>query len=156
MPAAAVAELQRILSTTTDPDRLEAIAVLLEQQGYLIAAATVRAHAAALRARGAGGVVQKIETVIATPPGAAPPPAPASFAYKIKNTTEVPYILAKRYTGDANRWREILPLNPNMVVKQVKNKDGKVTTLVEPWYVGLVVNLPGPWLAQAMASRVAA
>jgi hypothetical protein len=157
MPAAAAAELQRLLSVTTDPDRLEAVAVLLDRSGYPIAAATVRAYAAALRARGGGAVLGKVETVLTTEVPPPPPALPASLDYRIKDQSEVPYILARRFTGDANRWREILPLNPTLKVVQKKDAAGKITTtLVEPWYPGLVVKLPGAWLAAALSQRAAA
>jgi hypothetical protein len=45
------------------------------------------------------------------------PAAPVSFPYTIKaDGSDWPYSLAKTYTGDGNRWKEILPLNPNLKV----------------------------------------
>jgi hypothetical protein len=131
--------------------------VLLERSGYPIAAATVRAYAAALRARGGGAVLGKVETVLTTDPPAVQPALPATFDYRIKDQSEVPYILARRFTGDANRWREILPINPTLKVVQKKDAAGKITvTLVEPWFPGMVIKLPGAWLATALSQRAAA
>lgn len=44
--------------------------------------------------------------------------------------------LAKHYTGDGMRWREIMPLNPKLKI---------VNGRPDPWYAGLVVKLPLDW-----------
>lgn len=65
--------------------------------------------------------------------------------------------LAKRFTGDANRWRELPSVNKrgigrytgtkDMVVQHIKDpKTGKIkTTLLNPFHSGLVINVPPGW-----------
>lgn len=65
-------------------------------------------------------------------------------SWRIKSG-DVPYKVAQKLTGDANRWREIPTVNPGMAVKTVNG----VTQLV-PWKVGNVVQLPPGWFPSAV------
>jgi hypothetical protein len=83
------------------------------------------------------------------PPGVSPDdgaymsdPSNPVFVYQIQATgVQTPYAIAKRYTGDGNRWREIMPINPRL--KEVKV--GTVTQVV-PWVPGTqMIWLPMAW-----------
>ncbi len=83
----------------------------------------------------------------ATPAGAAPAlPAPAAAApvsttYVIQKDDN-PSVLARRFTGDANRWRELRAANPTMTVD---NKTGNF----KYFPAGKTINLPASWVAGA-------
>jgi len=57
--------------------------------------------------------------------------------------------LAKWFTGDAGRWREILAVNPKMVPynEEVTDAQGNliVVTKIRPWIAGQVIQLPASW-----------
>jgi nucleoid-associated protein YgaU len=73
-----------------------------------------------------------------------PPPAATERTYTIK-AGDYPSGLAKRATGDAGRWREILPLNPALRVTQGKTPDGRDATYVVPWQPGQRIKVPAAW-----------
>jgi hypothetical protein len=52
--------------------------------------------------------------------------------------------LAKKMTGDANRWREILGVNP-----QLKTTGSGTAVQIVPWNVGQRITLPSSWLGTA-------
>lgn len=56
---------------------------------------------------------------------------------------DLPTTVAKHYTGDANRWKEILASNPELKPKPAP--DGSGATWVDGWNVGKVVVLPAAW-----------
>lgn len=85
--------------------------------------------------------------------------ASSVLPYKIKSG-DIPYQLAKKFTGDQNRWREIPGVNKVGMANYKGGKDMKVvqkvttdpktkkkttTTLLDPFYSGLEINLPGDW-----------
>lgn len=75
------------------------------------------------------------------PPGV---PAPAS-TYTIKSG-DTGVGLAKRATGDSNRWREILKANPTYkAVTAPSPTTGLPTTQIVPWNIGQVMNVPPGW-----------
>lgn len=166
-------QVEDLLVKETRPEVLEQVAAALEAKGYQAAAMALRAKAKTLKAAGATADVltQIVDVLQGKPPGTTPPPpaepvpapppakppaAPPAVAppaapttYRIK-AGDVPYLVAQRFTGNANRWKEIPAANPGMVVKQVTNpKTGKVTTLLDPWYAGLTINLPAGWAKPA-------
>lgn len=78
-------------------------------------------------------------------------------AYKVK-AGDTGSGLAKKFTGDLNRWREIVAVNHAKQGNYTQSKDMKVVqktttinkkkvpvTLIEPFYPGLMINLPGDW-----------
>lgn len=71
--------------------------------------------------------------------------------YTIREGDNASY-LAKHYTGDAGRWRELLTVNPGLVAYNepldiVDAKEGKpiVVTKIRPWLKGQVVQVPAGW-----------
>lgn len=89
------------------------------------------------------------------PPAPIPPPpnGPAPGGLHTLRDGETPFLLAKARTGDGNRWRELLPVNPDLEVRQTREPPleqggppGKViATHVVPWNAGQVVRLPAGW-----------
>ncbi len=53
--------------------------------------------------------------------------------------------IAKKVTGDGNRWREIIPVNPGMSTYTDKNG----ATQIKPWQIGQRISLPPSWLGSA-------
>ena len=70
--------------------------------------------------------------------GGAPPPASAKHTIVWGDTGSG---LAKRYTGNAGRWKEILAANPGMTTYT----DSGGATQIKPWQIGQVINLPPGW-----------
>lgn len=56
---------------------------------------------------------------------------------------DLPTTVAKHYTGDPGRWKEILGSNPELKPKPAP--DGSGATWVDGWNVGKVVLLPAAW-----------
>lgn len=73
-------------------------------------------------------------------PGPTTPPAPAPQTYVIKSG-DYASGMAKKRTGDAGRWREILAVNPEMSTYT----DSKGATQIRPWKVGQTIFLPPGW-----------
>lgn len=103
------------------PESLESMADTLESGGYPIAAKALRDRAAAIRMK------QELDDKEA---GGTP------FVIR---TGDLPYRLSQYYTGDANRWREILSVNSQLGM-HVTSKGW-----VEPWIVGSTILMPLSW-----------
>jgi hypothetical protein len=78
----------------------------------------------------------------------APAPAPTGATYVISATDGIgpkgPYGLAQAKTGKGDRWKELIPVNPQ------KKLNAKGTNFAH-WYVGEVINLPPQWLTGTAA-----
>lgn len=57
---------------------------------------------------------------------------------------ESPFAIAQKLTGNGNRWREILAVNPGLKVVQKGS-----TTLVQPFNPGQRITIPASWLGTA-------
>lgn len=134
MPADVVAMVNAALSDPNlSPEALDAMAAELDKDGFPIAAKALRDRAAAIRLKqqaqdqNAGGTPF---TIRATSQG---------------NAADLPFNVAKFYTGDGNRWREIPPVNSQlgMVIK-----DSQFGPIPDPWKAGLTVLLPLSWEAR--------
>lgn len=74
-------------------------------------------------------------------PGIPPvPPSPPVKTYNIKSG-DYGSGLAKKATGDANRWKELLKVNPEMTTYT----DSKGQTQIKPWAVGQKIIVPPGW-----------
>lgn len=60
-----------------------------------------------------------------------------------------PFAIAQKLTGQGNRWREILTVNPSL---KVTTKNG--TTLVTPFNPGQRITIPTSWLGTAAPANV--
>lgn len=129
---------------------LDLAAAAAAARGFRLAEKKFRVRAAQLRGPGGGPV---------TPPG--PPPVAARRTYVIR-AGDTAYGLSQRYTGDGNRWREILTANPSLKTVQVPHVTfdddsaghdadsggGSKTTYItqiRPWNPGQTINLPDGW-----------
>lgn len=74
------------------------------------------------------------------PPGPTTPPAGQLQTYVLKSG-DYASGMAKKRTGDAGRWREILAVNPEMSTYT----DSKGATQIKPWKVGQTIFLPPGW-----------
>ena len=111
-----------------DPLKLEMAAMAM--QGFFpAAAAALRARAALLRG---------------TPGGVAPPPPVASPSVYVIKSGDSASAIAKKFTGDGTRWKELLVSNPNLKAS-TENVNGTMTTLVKPFNPGQVLVLPVGW-----------
>lgn len=114
-----VAQMPAILAGTS-PEALEEAADALDRQGYHAEAEQCRARAKQLRAgQGAADMAR------------------GHSLFTIRSG-DIPSNMAKYYTGDAQRFRDIPPLNPGMQV--VHRGNG---TFLEPWRG--TVKLPLSW-----------
>ena len=138
------------LTTENDPAKLEGFASAIQAQ-YPIAAGLLMAKAQALR----------LSRPPAAPVPSAPAPAPASPAFPIPPpgvlpptpapvatggtytvlSGDFPIKIAKKLTGDPNRWHELIAANPN----KKTGKDGNFVSLLP----GEVLRLPLSWGAPA-------
>jgi hypothetical protein len=134
MPSDVVEMVNAALSDPNlDPAALDAMAAKLDAEGYPLAAKALRDRARALRLKQeladdkAGGTPF---TIRATPQG---------------DAADLPYNVARFYTGDGNRWREIVAVNSQlgMIVK-----DSQWGPIPDPWKAGLTVLLPLSWEAR--------
>lgn len=73
-----------------------------------------------------------------TPTESAEPKQPITYMIQ---AGDYPVGLAKRFTGDGNRWKEILPLNPKL---KRHPKSGNVTN----FHPGVVLVIPDSWGAK--------
>ena len=76
----------------------------------------------------------------ATPSPSAIPSGGSSNTFTVRSG-DVPYSVAKRLTGDANRWRELPAANPGMRVYS----DSAGRTQLSGWTVGATIRLPASW-----------
>ena len=134
MPSDVVEMINAALSDPNlSPEACEAMAGELEKAGYPSGARALRDRAKAIRLKRrlddekAGGTPFTIR------------------ATKQGNAADLPWNTAKHYTGDGNRWREIVPVNSQlgMIVK-----DTKVGAFPDPWRAGLTILLPLAWEAR--------
>ena len=73
-------------------------------------------------------------------PAAPNAPAPTAATHKIKSG-DTGRSVAKKYTNDPGRWREILDANEGMKTFTAANK----STQIKPWDIGQTINLPAGW-----------
>jgi len=87
-----------------------------------------------------------------TPPQVTPPTSPgATYTVKSGDTGSA---VANRFTGNANRWRELPAVNPGMRIVNIpdpSNPDQIAYQDLYPWRVGQVVNLPPSWTSSTPA-----
>jgi len=102
-------------------------------QGYPLAAAMANSEAAKRGATTPGPVPPVPPTM------PAPPVVTVDTPYRIRSG-DIPYYLARYYTGDGARTKEILAVNGEM---KAVTKDG--TTYYQPWNVGSIIRLPASW-----------
>lgn len=100
---------------------MEAAANEVEKQGYTRSAEALRKRAAEVRLA---------STVSNTTSGR---------TYTVRGS-ELPSQLAQWYTGDANRWRELVQTNPDLRIRKV----GEIEYLL-PWKSGMTITLPSTW-----------
>lgn len=77
------------------------------------------------------------EPALSVSPTEAPVTPKEHITYTIQHG-DYPVGLAKRFTGDGNRWREILPLNPQL---KRHSKTGNITN----FHPGVVIKVPDSW-----------
>jgi nucleoid-associated protein YgaU len=82
-----------------------------------------------------------------------PVPVPQAATYTLKSG-DTGFSLAKRFTGDGSRWKEILGANPELKTETVNvprqtaaHPEGEMvaTTFIKPWQPGQVIKVPGNW-----------
>lgn len=126
LPSDIVKEVNAALSDpNADPDGLDKMSQELAAAGFPVAAKALADRASAIRLKS-----RIADAKIGTP-------------YKIRATSgglaaDLPSFLAKYYTGDGNRWREIAPVN-GKIGMIVKNGN------LDPWKAGLNILLPLSW-----------
>lgn len=134
MPADVVEMVNAALSDPNmQPEALDKMGDELAKEGFPIAAKALHDRAAAIRLKRqmaddqAGGTPF---TIRATSQG---------------NAADLPFNVARFFTGDGNRWREIPPVNSalGMIVK-----DSPFGPIPDPWHAGLTVLLPLSWEAR--------
>ena len=85
---------------------------------------------------------------VAVPGVPAPIPTPTANTYVISSSDGIgpkgPYGLAQAKTGKGDRWKELIPVNP-------QKKLNATGTNFAHWYVGEVINLPPQWLTGTAA-----
>jgi nucleoid-associated protein YgaU len=85
----------------------------------------------------------------APPPVAQPPAAAATYVIKAGDT---PFGLAKRFTGQGSRFKELLPPNPELKVVDTRDDNGTIiATHYVPFNPGQVLKLPPTWPPTAPA-----
>lgn len=124
-----------LLLSSRDPDALEAAASVAQASGHPKTAALLRQRAEMLRDRH----TEPTDPMDPLDPTQPAPTKPQLKRYTIKSG-DIPYLLARRFTGDADRWPEIAVVNPGMEIKQVNG-----TTQLVPWRVRQTINLPPTW-----------
>ena len=164
LAASVAAVLAKDTLSADDLSAADALANTCETSGYPIAAAKLRAKALSERAKQAGaGILGQIAQILTAPaahlppvppapppdtppiitippapspvtPDAAPTPAPLANVYVVLSGDN-PSSIAKRYTGDPNRYRELAAANPD---KSARILAGKI-------YVDEVLTLPDAW-----------
>jgi hypothetical protein len=75
------------------------------------------------------------------PPGAPPPPTASTPTYVVKQD-DYPTKIAKAFTGDASRWRELIQANPQKPVAKTGKFAGSFATLT----AGERLYLPPGWV----------
>jgi hypothetical protein len=109
------------LMAGSNANAMEAAANEIEKQGYARSAEALRKRAAEVRLA---------STVSNTTSGR---------TYTVRGT-ELPSQLAQWYTGDANRWRDLVQTNPELRIRKV----GEIEYLL-PWKSGMTITLPSTW-----------
>lgn len=105
----------------TNATAMEQIANDLETQGYSRSAEIVRKRAADVR------LAANVSNTN------------AGRTYTVRGS-ELPSQVAAYYTGDGNRWRELVETNPDLKIR----KNGTIEYLT-PWKSGMVIVLPKTW-----------
>jgi hypothetical protein len=105
----------------TNADAMEKTATELEGQGYSASAEMLRKRAADVR------LAANVSNTA------------AGRTYTVRGT-ELPSKVAAWYTGDGNRWRELVQTNPELRIRKV----GDVEYLT-PWKSGMTLVLPSTW-----------
>lgn len=120
LPPDARTKVESLLAGT-NTTAMDQIANDLENQGYSRSADVVRKRAADVRLAA---------TVSNTTAGR---------TYTVRGT-ELPSQVAAHYTGDGNRWRELVETNPDLRIRKVGT-----TEYLTPWKSGMVIVLPKTW-----------
>ncbi len=124
LPPDMKAQVQQMLtSSTITPTDLEAAALAAETGGFPLAAGCLRQRAQELRT--------KAEMEVAAKGG-----MPFTIRYG-----DIPFQLAKYYTGDGSRFFELRPLNPQ--IGALKTVNG--VSNYENWKPGLQILIPAAW-----------
>lgn len=129
-----------LTSPSADPDGMDVAAKAIESSGFAKVAARLRARANELRAAAA-----KHPAPPPPPTPLKPPAPPVSQIVRVLKSGETAWGLANEYTGDGNRWRELLPVNPTLKEIAGTTTDGKKTVFLNPWRVGQTVKIPPAW-----------
>jgi hypothetical protein len=93
---------------------------------------------------------QPLPPVLPGPFGVPAPPAqpPAAAKTYVIQSGDSASAIAKKFTGNGGRWRELLPPNPNLKVVQTRDESGTImSTHVVPFNAGQVLNVPASWPA---------
>lgn len=140
----AVAQMVSALLTTpgTSPATLREAATLLGANGYPLAAGCLRARATELDGQ------QPQVIVFPVRPRPKPAPKPKQEVWTIKEG-DIPYDMARAYTGDAERWRELGQANPELgpAITEESPTTGLPTTNYQNWRRGVTIRIPQAWTA---------
>lgn len=120
LPPDARAKVEALLAGT-NATAMDQVANDLETQGYSRSADIVRKRAAEVR----------LASSVAN--------TTAGRTYTVRGS-ELPSQVAAYYTGDGNRWRELVETNPDLKIR----KNGTIEYLT-PWKSGMVIVLPKTW-----------
>lgn len=131
-----------LATPAVEPNAIEAAATALDQMGFQKVGDRLRARAKEIRAAKPGATPP-----IGTPPVSTPPVAVAPTERVLK-AGDTAWGFAQSYTGNGNRWRELLPINPTLREVPGKTTGGKTTVFVQPWNPGQKVKIPVSWTAK--------
>lgn len=120
LPPDARTKVESLLAGT-NATAMDQIANDLESQGYSRSAEVVRKRAADVR------LAASVSNTT------------AGRTYTVRGS-ELPSQVAAYYTGDGNRWRELVETNPDLRIR----KNGTIEYLT-PWKSGMVIVLPKTW-----------
>lgn len=129
-----------LLKSSTSSRDLNSAADMCERAGLPMAAGCLRARARELDSGGGVG------------------PTTVSFPAPTSNDLGIPYVhvirfgdtpsgLARFFTGNADRWRELGPVNPHLgsPVTETSPVTGVLTTNYPGWQVGVAITIPDSW-----------
>lgn len=120
LPPDARAKVDKLLASS-NADAMEGAANEIEKQGYAASAEVMRKRAADVR------LAASVSNTA------------AGRTYTVQGK-ELPSQVAAWYTGDGNRWRELIETNRDLRIRKV----GEIEYLT-PWKSGMVLVLPTTW-----------